>query len=134
VRTALDPGRPRHPTALDRLGTAVEDMERAITGGGALAQASAHREFHLALVALAGHQQLMRAYEPVLLQLELYMATNMRREAQVRSPVEGARRHRLLHDAVLSGDLERVLAELEHHGARAYLAPELGSPECCAVF
>jgi DNA-binding GntR family transcriptional regulator len=127
VRIALDAGRRPEPAALARLTAAVEGMERAITAGGALAQASAHREFHLALVALAGHQHLLRVYEPVLLQLELYMATNMRREAQVRSPVEGAQRHRRLHDAVVSGDPERVLAELEQHGARAYLAPELES-------
>lgn len=127
VQTALQPGRPLDPAALARLTTAVDDIERAITAGGPLAQASAHREFHLALVALAGHQHLLRAYEPVLLQLELYMATNMRREAQARSPVEGARRHRRLCDAVVSGDTERVLAELERHGARAYLAPELNT-------
>jgi DNA-binding GntR family transcriptional regulator len=126
VRTALDAGRRPEPPALARLTAAVEDMERAIPGGGPLAKAAAHREFHLALVALAGHQHLLRAYEPVLLQLELYMATNMRREAQVRSPVEGALRHRRLHDAVVTGDAEQVLVELAHHGARTYLAPELG--------
>ena len=65
----------------------------------------------------------------MLLQLELYMATNMRREAQVRSPAEGARRHRRLHDAVLSGDVGAVLAELEPTTARAPTsAPELGAP------
>jgi DNA-binding GntR family transcriptional regulator len=68
----------------------------------------------------------MRAYEPVLLQLELYMATNMRREAAARSPAEGAHRHRRLLEAVTAGDADRVLAELARHGARAYLAPELG--------
>ena len=131
VQTALSGGRRPAPAALSRLSAAVADMERAVTGGGALAKASAHREFHLALVALAGHQHLMRAYEPVLLQLELYMATNMatnlRREAAARSPDEGAQRHRRLHEAVLAGDVDRVLAELARHGARTYLAPELGS-------
>jgi DNA-binding GntR family transcriptional regulator len=127
VQTALSGGRRPEPAALSRLSAAVADMERAVTGGGALAKASAHREFHLALVALAGHQHLMRAYEPVLLQLELYMATNLRREAAARSPDEGAQRHRRLHEAVLAGDVDRVLAELARHGARTYLAPELGS-------
>jgi DNA-binding GntR family transcriptional regulator len=125
VRTALEPGRPLDPAALARLTTAVDDIERTITEGGALAQASAHREFHLALVALAGHQHLMRAYEPVLLQLELYMATNMRREAAARSPGEGAHRDRRLYEAILGVDAEQVLAELARHGARTYLAPEL---------
>jgi DNA-binding GntR family transcriptional regulator len=126
VRTALAAGRTPEPTALQRLAAAVERMELAVDGGAPLAQPSAHREFHLALVALAGHQHLLRVYEPVLLQLELYMATNMRREAQLRSPVEGAARHRRLYEAVLKGDVDGVLAELELHGARTYLTPELG--------
>jgi DNA-binding GntR family transcriptional regulator len=126
VRTALTPGRTPEPAALQRLSDAVGEMEHAITGGGPLAQASAHREFHLAMVALAGHQHLLRVYEPVLLQLELYMATNMRREAQARSPAEGAQRHRRLYAAVLTGEVDRVLHELARHGARTYLAPELG--------
>lgn len=127
MQTALDAGRRPDPAALARFTAAVEDMERASTDDDSLAQAAAHREFHLALVALAGHQHLLRAYEPVLLQLELYMATNLRREAQARSPAEGALRHRRLHDAVLVGDADQVLAELAHHGARTYLAPELGT-------
>ena len=60
-------------------------MERAAADGAALEQAAAHRAFHLALVALAGHHHLLRVYEPVLLQLQLYMATNLRREARDRS-------------------------------------------------
>jgi DNA-binding GntR family transcriptional regulator len=126
VRTALAADRMPEPAALQRLATAVEQMELAIDGAGPLAQPSAHREFHLALVALAGHQHLLRVYEPVLLQLELYMATNLRREAQLRSPAEGAQRHRRLYNAVLEADVDRVLAELELHGARTYLTPELG--------
>ena len=65
-------------------------------------------------------------YEPVLLQLQLYMATNMRREAEQRPATEGAHRHRRLYEAVAGGDLDVVLDELTHHGSRTYLAPELG--------
>ena len=130
VQTALEPAAPARPGCAgpaDRPRSTT--CERAPTAGGALAQASAHREFHLALVALAGHQHLMRAYEPVLLQLQLYMATNMRREAEVRSAGRG--RAAGTGGSVTrwsAGDTERVLAELERHGARAYLAPELNQP------
>jgi DNA-binding GntR family transcriptional regulator len=54
------------------------------------------------------------------------MATNLRREARDRSPRDGARRHRARFEAIAAGDLDAVLAELAHHGARTYLAPELG--------
>ncbi len=50
---------------------------------------------------LAGHAHLQRVYESTLLQLQLYMATNMRREAQARSPEEGA--------AVIAGSSSRRL-------------------------
>jgi len=54
---------------------------------------SGPRAFHLGLVALAGHRHLLNVYEPVILKLQLYMATYMRREASQRPPAEGAARH-----------------------------------------
>jgi DNA-binding GntR family transcriptional regulator len=120
VRTAL--GGNALPN-LDGLRRAIEDMERAAEDGAALDQAAAHRAFHLAVVALAGHHHLLRVYEPVLLQLQLYMATNLRREARDRSPHDGVQRHRRLYEAVTSSDPELVIAVLEEHGARAYLTP-----------
>ena len=122
LTTALTAG--PEAAALRRLEAAVEAMERT-TGAD---QAVAHRDVHRALVALAGHGHLQRMHELVLVQLQLYMATNIRREAQTHSPQEGARRHRRLLDAVASGDLERSLAELTRHGAWAFLAPELRPP------
>ena len=127
VRCAFgDAGRP-DPALVGVLRDAVEEIERAAARGTALEQDAAHRGFHLALVALSGHQHLMRVYEPLLLQLQLYMATNMRREARDRSPREGAQRHRRLYEAVVNGGADAVLGELHHHGARTYLAPELGT-------
>jgi len=126
VRCALG-GPVRLP--VDDLRAAVEEMERAAVEGAEPEKAAAHRAFHLALVGLAGHHHLMRAYEPILLRLQLYMATNMRREAADRSVLDGPKRHRRLLDAVESGDAERVLMELDHHGSRAYLAPELRSTD-----
>jgi DNA-binding GntR family transcriptional regulator len=119
LRSALTAG--PSAEALARLRLAVEGMER--TRGDE--QAVAHRDFHLALAGLADHVQLQRIYEPVLLQLQLYMATNMRREAQARSPEEGARRHRRLYEVIVSGAVDAALAELAQHGARTFLAPEL---------
>jgi DNA-binding GntR family transcriptional regulator len=124
LQCALGGGGVPDPDGLAVAHAAVERMEAA--AGDAAAQAAAHRAFHLSLVTLAGHQHLLRVYEPVLLQLQLYMATNMRREAERRPATEGARRHRRLYEAVAGGDLDAVLDELTHHGSRTYLAPELG--------
>jgi len=113
------------PVKLAVLEEATERIERAAREDSALDRADAHREFHVALVDLAGHRHLLRVYEPVIMQLLLYMAANMRREAEQRSPAEGARRHRRLYETVASGDPVAVLAALATHGAQTYLGPEL---------
>ena len=125
VRRALGDGRP--PGDLSGLHAALQRMEEATAEGRVdpVAQAVAHREFHVALVTLADHHHLLRTYEPILLQLQLYMATNLRREAAQRPGTEAVRRHRRLLEAVASGDLTATLVELDNHGARTYLAPEL---------
>src|SRR3954470_21236680 len=119
LRSALTAG--PSAGALEQLRLAVETMERTSRAE----QAVAHRDFHLALAALADHAHLRHVYESILLQLQLYMATNMRREAEARSPEEGARRHRRLYDVIVSGDVDAALAELAEHGARTFLAAEL---------
>ncbi len=126
VRCALGGDQPPDPEGLLAMDAAVDVMERATEAGDAAAQAAGHRAFHLALVALSGHRHLIDVYEPVILKLQLYMATNMRREATLRPAAEGPQRHRRLYAAVAGGDLATVLVELDHHGSRTYLAPELG--------
>jgi DNA-binding GntR family transcriptional regulator len=127
VRCALGEDGLPDPKGLAEMAAAVTAMEHATGEGDTLAQAAGHRAFHLALVAMSGHRHLLDVYEPVILKLQLYMATNMRREASERPPEEGPHRHRRLYDAVRGGDLSAVLAALETHGSRTYLAPELGS-------
>lgn len=122
-----DPGL---PARLPGLATTLRTMEAS---ADAAERANAHRAFHVALVALADHHHLLRTYEPVLLQLQVYMATNLRREAANTAEAgdepsvssEAVRRHRRLYDAVASGDVDLALRELGSHGARTYLAPEL---------
>src|SRR5690349_20742173 len=62
LRCALDHGGLPDPAGLAAARDAVERMERA-AGGDATEQAAAHQAFHLTLVALAGHQHLLRVYE-----------------------------------------------------------------------
>ena len=121
-RFAVSLVRDRKPDELD-----TAPVEEAMTGlraaadqGDRLAASNAHRAFHLALVALADSRQLLMTYEPLILKLQLYMAANLRREADTSSPAEGVRRHQRLYDAVLSGDRVRMEEELERHGSRRY--------------
>jgi DNA-binding GntR family transcriptional regulator len=106
---------------LSRVSEAVTAMRDAARRTDRLDVANAHREFHVAVVALAGNRQLTAVYESVLVKIQLYMAINLRREAELARPDDGVRRHERLFAAVKSGDVAAVLTALADHGARSYL-------------
>ncbi|MFY1616068.1 GntR family transcriptional regulator [Micromonospora sp. WMMD736] len=99
----------------------LDAMREASRAGDRMAVAESHRAFHVALVALAGNRQLSAVYGSILVKLQLYMAINLRREAEVAQPLDGVHRHERLFEAVAGGDSEEVLAVLSGHGARSYL-------------
>ncbi|MDG4815659.1 MULTISPECIES: GntR family transcriptional regulator [unclassified Micromonospora] len=103
------------------LRAALDQMREATRAGDRLAVAESHRAFHVALVALAGNRQLSAVYDSILMKLQLYMAINLRREAEVAQPSDGVHRHERLFAAVAGEDPEAVLAVLSEHGARSYL-------------
>ncbi|WP_435205279.1 GntR family transcriptional regulator [Micromonospora sp. bgisy143] len=99
----------------------LDAMREATRVGDRMRVAESHRAFHVALVALAGNRQLSAVYGSILVKLQLYMAINLRREAEVAQPLDGVHRHERLFEAVAGGDPEEVLAVLSGHGARSYL-------------
>jgi DNA-binding GntR family transcriptional regulator len=107
------------------LRAALEVMRKATETADRLAIADAHRQFHVALVGLAGNRQLSALYESVLVRLQLYMAVNLRREAEAARATDGVHRHERLLQAVERGDPEQVVKELNAHGARTYLSDGL---------
>lgn len=111
----------RRDSDLAGLRAALDQMREATRDGDRLAVAESHRAFHVALVALAGNRQLSTVYDSILVKLQLYMAINLRREAEVARPQDGVHRHERLFEAVAAGDPELVLAVLSEHGARSYL-------------
>ncbi len=100
----------------------LDAMRRADAAGDDLEKDDAHRAFHAAIVALAGNHQLDLAIEPILLRLQRPMAANLRRETALNGRHAGIRRHELLLTALESDDPAVVLAALEQHGSRRYLA------------
>jgi DNA-binding GntR family transcriptional regulator len=99
----------------------LADMRTAEQRGDRLAKDDAHRAFHTAVVGLAGNRQLELALAPILLKLQLPMAVNLRREADVHSPSQGLGRHAAILAALESDDAETVLDALDRHGELAYL-------------
>ncbi|MFD6568317.1 GntR family transcriptional regulator [Micromonospora profundi] len=118
VRAGIPVGREGDLAALR---AALDGMREATRAGNRLAVAESHRQFHVELVALAGNRQLSAVYGSVLVKLQLYMAVNLRREAEVTQPLDGVHRHERLYEAVVGGDPEEVLTVLTGHGARSYL-------------
>ena len=122
VRDALE----RHAVAqlppdpdLTGLRAALDVMRKATETGDRLAVADAHRRFHTEVVALGGNRQLTGLYESVLVRLQLYMAVNLRREAEVADAADGIYRHERLLAAIEAGHIESALGD---HGARTYLS------------
>jgi DNA-binding GntR family transcriptional regulator len=121
-RHAVTAALPVTGTRLAGVRTALTRMRQAANGRDRLATADAHRAFHVALARLGGNDQLTLIYDQVLTKIQLYMAVNLRREAETTSDrMDGVRRHERLFAAVTDGDPASVLAALTSHGARSYL-------------
>jgi DNA-binding GntR family transcriptional regulator len=114
--TTTPPGRD-----LSRLRTALESMRKATETDDRLELANAHRRFHVEVVALSGNRQLTGLYESILVRIQLYMAVNMRREAETARAQDGVLRHERLFTAAEQGDAGALLEALSGHGARTYL-------------
>ena len=106
----------------------LERMRSAQELGDQLAKDDAHRDFHAAIVSLAGNRQLDLALEPILLKLQRPMAVNLRLEASLMGPGEGLRRHAELVTALESNDPHRVLDALQEHGGQRYLRFRTDAP------
>lgn len=117
VRVAFSGNRPD----LGGVVAALEAMRAAAERGDRLDVADAHRRFHCSVVALAGNGQLSATHESVLLKIQLYMALNLRREADSRGGETGVHRHGNVLAALEGGDPEQVIAALESHGAQTYI-------------
>lgn len=78
--------------------------------------------FHRALVGLAHHQRLQRAYDSLMAQLQMCMSLNLRfRESLSGSLRDVVNRHRHLVDLIRAGDVRTVQRALAEHGDRAFL-------------
>ncbi|MEJ3745811.1 GntR family transcriptional regulator [Actinomycetes bacterium KLBMP 9797] len=108
---------------LDGVLAALDAMRAAAERGDRHDVADAHRRFHRSIVALAGNRQLAAAHESVLLKIQLYMAVNLRREADSHGgeALGGVHRHEHVLDALRGGDPERVIEALASHGAQTYI-------------
>jgi len=102
------------------LRAAIADMRAASKAGHHANYVDANRNFHLALIGLAGHGRLSSTYEMIMNQMQLAMSVNLSRESAADRKA-GVKRHQDLLDAIESGDLDQAIAALETHGEQRFL-------------
>jgi DNA-binding GntR family transcriptional regulator len=122
-RLAIELGVPvKHPARLERVRKELARIEACANAGDRAGIVEAGYSFHSSIVALAGHSRLDEAYEAVHLQVLLCMARNLvAHERQNEDMHQNAARHRVLLEAIESGNQDVVLQALANHGERAFL-------------
>ena len=105
-RFAVSLGFPNpNPAGLAAMRHAMDDMRAAASVGDQAMIVVSNRRFHLALISLSGHHRLCLAYEALMDQMQLCMATNLRRETSTSGAYDdGVRRHERLLSSVEGGD------------------------------
>lgn len=121
-RMAIELGVPvQNQKGLQRCRDALEAMAESGRGRDRPSLIEHAFEFHVAIVALAGHRRLEEIYRSLFMQMVLCMAMNLRvREHQYEDLDRHVERHRKLLSLIESGDREAVLAELAEHGERSF--------------
>jgi DNA-binding GntR family transcriptional regulator len=105
---------------LDPLRAAIEDMRVSAAAADHPGYVEANRQFHLALIALAGNGRLSSTYQTLMNQMQLLMSVNLSRESAEDREI-GVHRHEDLLAAIESGDVSLALAALEAHGESRFL-------------
>jgi DNA-binding GntR family transcriptional regulator len=109
--------------SLDQVELAMKEMWAASDAVDPAGIVLSNRAFHEALVDLAGHRRLSQTYRTLMDQMQLCMSRNLRTEAEKAGDLaEGCRRHERLLESLRTGDREQILAAMEAHGERTYLA------------
>jgi DNA-binding GntR family transcriptional regulator len=110
----------KDPALLEPMRAAVTEMRAAVAAGEHARYVDSNRQFHLALIALAGHGRLSTTYEMIMNQMQLLMSINLSRES-ASDREAGVKRHEVLLTAIESGDLARALAAIDSHGEQRFL-------------
>lgn len=124
------------PARLHRLENAFDEMLAHAHAGSEETAAEDSYRFHLAVIGLAGHTRLERAYSSLALQLAMHL--NRRARAASESLVQRAERHRPILDGVRAGDPTAVIDALGDEAAMTFVtrvgSNEQLSPEAAGWF
>lgn len=124
----------RSPSRLEDCRAALHAFEQAGRAGDGTHFMQRKFEFHLTLVALAGHARLTEAYRALSFQMLLCYALNRAARRDVETLLENVERHRELLAVVEAGDPDEAQRALAEHGHGSFLFDvvdqlEGGTPE-----
>lgn len=111
----------RSPDALEPCRVALRDFEEAGRSGDEGVFTQRKFDFHLSIVALAGHSRLTEAYRALSLQMQLCMALNRTALRDRESLLENVERHRELLEIIEAGDPDAAQRALAEHGHSFFL-------------
>jgi amidase len=90
--------------------------------------------FHTAVVDAAGSARLSGIYRQLMVQMQLWMAWNLEKEAAEHGDLtHGYRRHVDLLTAIGTADATTALREFDQHGERSYLEESSGAGDLCRL-
>ncbi|HSY15447.1 MAG TPA: GntR family transcriptional regulator [Jatrophihabitantaceae bacterium] len=121
-RLAVELGVPSpQPDRVAAVRAAFQQLSAAVAAGDEAANLVASASFHRAVIALAGHGRLERAYDLLCTQMDVCVAYNRRlRERLGRPSSDTVDRHRRLTERIVDGDRIGALHELDNHRAGAF--------------
>ncbi|MBP2369418.1 GntR family transcriptional regulator [Pseudonocardia parietis] len=124
----------RSPARFERCRAALRDFEEAGRAGDETRFMQRKFEFHLAVVALAGHSRLTEAYRALSFQMLLCFALNRAARRDVETLLDNVERHRELLAVIEAGDPAQAQRALAEHGHASFLLDvidqlEGGTPE-----
>lgn len=109
------------PARLQRCRDAIAEMRRAAELGDQAAMTRTGLQFHISLVALAGHQRVESTYRSMALQMQLCMVLNNDARRDLEDLHQHVDRHQHILDEVESGDADAALTALREHGHDTFL-------------
>lgn len=109
------------PARLERCREAIGEMQRAAEHNDKAAMTRAGLQFHISLVALAGHQRVENTYRSMALQMQLCMVLNNDARRDLEDLHQHVARHQHILDVVETGDAEAALTALREHGHDTFL-------------
>lgn len=117
----------RDPSLFDPLEPVMTRMRAAAQEGDQHGVVAANVDFHVGVVAAAGHTRLLQVYRALMVQMQMSMAANIVTEARSAGDLrQGCERHERLLAVLRAGDPSAVRRELALHGERDHLRVTAG--------